>query len=210
MIPVKICGITNREDARCVVENGASAMGFIFFDQSPREVSPSTAHTIACSLPSGVKKGGVFVNQSENFIQHTIRSVPLDFIQLHGEEPPAFCTLFPVPVIKAWRIKDYDSLKKHDQYPVAALLLDTWKNGQYGGTGTPFDWNVLQDRSWLKPIILSGGLNHENVAAAIRTVQPDAIDVNSGVERTPGKKDHRKIKKLFHQLKNTKDTGFTF
>lgn len=210
MIPVKICGITNRDDALCVAGNGASAVGFIFFAKSPRAVSPSVAHTIANSLPPGIKKGGVFVNQDKSFIQHAIQSVPLDFIQLHGEEPPAFCTLFPIPVFKAWRIKDPHSLKKRGHYPVTAFLLDTWKDGQYGGTGVPFDWNLLQGLTWPKPIILSGGLSPENVSAAIRTVQPNAIDVNSGVERSLGKKDHRKIKKLFHQLENTKDTGFTF
>ena len=210
MIPVKICGITNIEDARCALEAGASAVGFIFYEESARAISPDSAANIADVLPSQMKKVGVFVNHHREFIEKTFSQVPLDLIQLHGGETAEFCSGFSVPVIKVLRVKHGASMSLLNGYDVHALLLDTWKNGQYGGTGKTFDWSLLKDRTEARPIILSGGLKPENVLTAVETVRPAAIDVNSGVEVRPGIKDHDKIRSLFREIEDTHSTGFHF
>lgn len=209
MIPTKICGITNLDDANVAVENGASAIGFIFYEKSPRTISINNAKSISKHLPKTIARVGVFVNHEKDFINEAISEVPLDMIQLHGDETPDFCNQFDVAILKALRIKNEASLSVMDQYDVAVFLLDTFSNDQYGGTGETFDWSVL-NRKFKTPIILSGGLNSENILDAIDAVNPSAVDVNSGVESSPGKKDFNKLKLLFKNLNKTQSTGFQF
>jgi phosphoribosylanthranilate isomerase len=209
MIPTKICGITNLDDANVAVENGASAIGFIFYEKSPRTISINNAKSISKHLPKTIARVGVFVNHEKDFIRLAISEVPLDMIQLHGDETPDFCNQFDVAILKALRIKNEASLSVMDQYDVAVFLLDTFSNDQYGGTGETFDWSVL-NRKYKTPIILSGGLNSENILDAIDAVNPSAVDVNSGVESSPGKKDYNKLKSLFKNLNKTQSTGFQF
>ena len=209
MIPTKICGITNLNDANVAVENGASAIGFIFYEKSPRTISINNAKSISKHLPKTIARVGVFVNHEKDFIRLAISEVPLDMIQLHGDETPDFCNQFDVAILKALRIKNEASLSVMDQYDVAMFLLDTFSNDQYGGTGETFDWSVL-NRKYKTPIILSGGLNSENILDAIDAVNPSAVDVNSGVESSPGKKDYNKLKSLFKNLNKTQSTGFQF
>ena len=209
MIPTKICGITNLSDAQAAAVHGASAIGFIFYEKSSRAISIEDAKFISRHLSNNISKVGVFVNHDKAFIEEAIRSVSLNIIQLHGDETPGFCKQFEVPVLKALRIKDKASLSVMDQYNVAGFLLDTFSNKQYGGTGKRFDWSLLNEQIDT-PIILSGGLNPDNILDAIDSVNPAAIDVNSGVEISPGKKDHQKINLLFKNLKNTNTSGFHF
>ena len=209
MIPTKICGITNLSDAQAAAVHGASAIGFIFYEKSSRAISIEDAKFISGHLSNDISKVGVFVNHDKAFIEEAIRSVSLNIIQLHGDEIPGFCNQFDVPVFKAVRIKNEASLSVMDQYNVAGFLLDTFSNKQYGGTGETFDWSILNEQIDT-PIILSGGLNPDNVLDAIDSVNPAAIDVNSGVELSPGKKDHQKINLLFENLKNTNTSGFHF
>ena len=209
MIPTKICGITNLSDAQAAAVHGASAIGFIFYEKSSRAISIEDAKFISRHLSNDISKVGVFVNHDKAFIEEAIRSVSLNIIQLHGDETPGFCNQFDVPVLKALRIKDKASLSVMDQYNVAGFLLDTFSTKQYGGTGETFDWSLLNGKLET-PIILSGGLNPDNILDAIDSVNPAAIDVNSGVEISPGKKDHQKINLLFENLKNTNTSGFHF
>ena len=209
MIPTKICGITNLSDAQAAAVHGASAIGFIFYEKSSRAISIEDAKFISRHLSNDISKVGVFVNHDKAFIEEAIRFVSLNIIQLHGDETPGFCNQFDVPVLKALRIKDKASLSVMDQYNVAGFLLDTFSTKQYGGTGETFDWSLLNGKLET-PIILSGGLNPDNILDAIDSVNPAAIDVNSGVEISPGKKDHQKINLLFKNLKNTNTSGFHF
>ena len=209
MIPTKICGITNLSDAQAAAVHGASAIGFIFYEKSSRAISIEDAKFISRHLSNDISKVGVFVNHDKAFIEEAIRSVSLNIIQLHGDETPGFCNQFDVPVFKAVRIKNEASLSVMDQYNVAGFLLDTFSNKQYGGTGETFDWSLINEQIDT-PIILSGGLNPDNILDAIDSVNPAAIDVNSGVELSPGKKDHQKINLLFENIKNTNTSGFHF
>jgi phosphoribosylanthranilate isomerase len=209
MIPTKICGITNLSDAQAAAVHGASAIGFIFYKKSSRAISIEDAKFISGHLSNNISKVGVFVNHDKAFIEEAIHSISLNIIQLHGDESANFCNQFEVPVLKAVRIKNEASLSVMDQYNVAGFLLDTFSNQQYGGTGETFDWSLINEQIDT-PIILSGGLNPDNILDAIDSVNPAAIDVNSGVEFSPGKKDLQKINLLFENLKNTNTSGFHF
>lgn len=206
MIPTKICGITNFSDAQCAVYHGASAIGFIFYNKSPRFVSVEKAKSISDQLPIDIARVGVFVNSQKNIIDRTIQIVPISMIQLHGDETPEFCNQFEIPVIKALRVIDSKSLSKINDFQVAAFLLDTFSDDSYGGTGKTFDWSVLEIDMKV-PIILSGGLNPENILDAIESVNPSALDINSGLELAPGIKDHTKIKNLFSNIISVKPSG---
>lgn len=210
MIPVKICGITNLADAQIALEHGAAAIGFIFYIKSPRAISIQEAKSISDQLSNSVSKVGVFVNHPKEFIDGAVSEVPLNAVQLHGDESPEFCRQFNVPVIKALRIKNKESLSLMAEYDVDGFILDTFSSNQYGGTGKSFDWSLLKDHQNGTPIILSGGLNPDNITIAIDEASPDAVDVNSGVESSPGMKDHKKIEQLFDKLKETETTGFQF
>ena len=202
---VKICGITRLEDALLAVSLGAHALGFIFFKKSPRYVSPEVARNIIQSLPPFVQTVGVFVNEKAEVIRKTAQFCGLNLIQLHGNESPDFCVELGLPCIKAFRIKDEKSLKSLPSYKgkVKAWLLDTYKKDLPGGTGETFNWDLaLRAKTYGVPVILAGGLGPDNIEAAIKTVQPYAVDVNSGIEVSPGVKDKELIERLFRIWQN--------
>ena len=193
MVRTKICGITNRDDAQCAVENGADALGFIFYPRSPRYVPPEQAGEIIGDLPPFVTPVGVFVNETETRIDAVVKLAGLRAIQLHGDEPPEACLGHSVPVIRALRVGEGFDPASLRQFLVDTFLLDKAKTGMYGGTGETFDWAVARAARRFGRVILSGGLAPDNVAAAIQAVQPYAVDTGSGVEAEPGRKDHRKL-----------------
>lgn len=195
MIPVKICGITNLEDALCAARNGATALGFIFYPPSPRYIEPQRARVIIDRLPGHLVKVGVFVNEKEEVVKKIFADCCLDMLQFHGDELPEYCRRFPKDrVIKALELKDEEDLKRAATYNVTAILVDSRHAGLYGGTGKTSNWELAGRIT--KPLILSGGLNEGNVADALQKVKPAALDMNSGVESVPGKKDHTKIVRI--------------
>lgn len=200
---VKICGITRSEDAHAAARLGAHALGFIFFEDSPRHVDAPRAATLVNALPPFVTAVGLFVNPSTREVQTVLRQVPLNLLQFHGDEPPAFCAQFGLPYIKAVRVRaGLDLLQYARLYSAArGLLLDAFVAGTHGGTGTAFDWSLVP-RDLPLPVILSGGLNPGNVAAAIRRVAPWAVDVSSGVEAGPGIKDAGKMAKFMSEVRS--------
>lgn len=192
---IKICGITNADDALMAVDAGADALGFMFYEPSPRHVSLAAAANIIRQLPPLVTKVGVFVNASEAFIRQAIAECGLDAVQLHGDESPEFCRKFSRPVIKAFRVQNADALNTLPRYDTAAWLLDSYVPDKHGGTGAVFNWDLaVAAKKSGRPIILAGGLIPENVTKAIRQVRPYGVDVSSGVEAAPGKKDSGKVK----------------
>lgn len=193
-VKVKICGLTNLPDAQAAVAAGADLLGFIFAAASPRRLTVAVAAAVAREIPPSVLKVGVFVNPSEELVAQAVRECGLGMLQFHGEETPAFCTSFGVMSMKAFRVRDEQSLSMLGDYPTDAWLLDTYAENQAGGTGQTFNWDLAVAAKRLgRPIFLAGGLTPENVAEAVRRVQPFAVDVSSGVESPPGKKDHSKI-----------------
>jgi phosphoribosylanthranilate isomerase len=206
MIPIKICGITNLEDARFAVNSGASALGFIFYDKSPRYILPETASQIAADLKGQVSFTGVFVNKTLDYIHAVKEEMGLNFIQLHGNETPEYCRAVQLPVIKVFRVAPDFDVETMRSYDVHAFLFDTYEKGKPGGTGDIFNWNLIFDLQTDTPIILSGGLGVENILDAINAVCPSAVDVNSGVESKPGVKDEKKMKALFDILQNTRSS----
>lgn len=203
MVKVKICGITNLEDALAAVDSGADALGFVFFRKSPRFISPENASAIIRSLPSFVSSVGVFVNETRKNIESVLSSTGIDIIQLHGEETPGMCT-FSRRVVKAIRVKSLESLAPLDAFRnlVSAFLLDTYTPDALGGTGRIFNWDVALEAKQFGRVILAGGLTPDNVAAAVGHVMPYAVDVSSGVELGKGKKDHDKIKRFIERAKS--------
>lgn len=199
---IKICGITNVEDALHAVEAGADALGFVFYAKSPRCVTPQQAQKVVAALPPFVTTVGLFVNESIPRIRRVMAAARLDVVQLHGDEQPDDCLIEPLRVIKALRVKDAASLEGADKYDVSALLLDAWSDEAYGGTGEQFDWRLVRQLTAERPLVLAGGLNPDNVAIAVREVQPYAVDVSSGVEAEAGKKDHQKVAEFIRQVRN--------
>ena len=200
---VKICGITDREDATDAVRLGADVLGFIFAS-SPRQVSPETARSIIDALPPFIKTVGVFVNEKADTIRKLINFCGLDLVQLHGNESPAFCRDLMPYAVKALRIKDGSSLESASAYQgkARALLLDTYAKDQFGGTGKTFDWGLAKKaKACGMPIILSGGLRPTNIEHAVRIAEPYAVDVNSGVEDQPGKKSYALMEELMIKLR---------
>lgn len=204
---VKICGITRIEDALTVAMSGADAIGLVFFEKSPRHVSIEKAARLAAALPPFVTVVGLFVNASASAIREVLASVPLDVLQFHGDETPEYCGQFHKPYLKAIRVKTgVDLLQCAALYRQAqGLLLDAHVEGIPGGTGAVFDWTLIPENLAL-PLILSGGLDAENVAGAIEKVQPYAVDVSSGVEAgkgintLKGIKDAEKIAGFMHEV----------
>jgi phosphoribosylanthranilate isomerase len=201
MIRVKICGITNPDDALQAVACGADALGLVFFAKSPRCVSPERAREIIARLPPLVTTVGLFVNEDPRTIRAVAARCRLDRVQLHGDESPADCLLPPLRVLKALRVRDAESLARADEYP-ADLLLDAWSDQVYGGSGRQFDWQLARALAARRPIILAGGLRPDNVAEAVAAVNPYAVDVSSGVERSPGRKDHEKVAEFIRRARN--------
>jgi phosphoribosylanthranilate isomerase len=200
MVKVKICGITNLEDALMAAEAGADALGFVFVPGSPRYIDPSAAEEIRRVLPPFLSVVGVFANARLEEVKRVAEACHLSAIQLHGEESPAYCSALGKRVIKAFRMKGAKDLEDMGQYRVEALLLDSYCPGQRGGTGKTFDWRLAQEAKRYGRLILSGGLTPENVAEAIRTVRPYAVDVSSGVEERAGKKEKGKVKRFLEKV----------
>lgn len=201
MIKIKICGITNLDDALAAADAGADALGFNFYKKSPRCIEPSKAAEIIAQLPPFIIPVGLFVNEREEKIREIQHLTCLQAVQLHGDESPEFCQRFGERVIKAFQIKSKESLKNMAHYHVGAFLLDSYKNGERGGTGETFDWHLAVVAKTFGRIILAGGLTPDNVAEAVKLVQPYAVDVASGVEKEKGVKDHAKMKKFIVEVR---------
>ncbi len=201
MVKVKICGITNLEDALIAVEAGADALGFVFFQGSPRFISPEEAAMIIRRLPPFVQTVGLFVNEASTKVNAIADQCGLDLIQLHGDESPEYCTGITRRIIKAFRVKDASSLDEMANYRVAACLLDAWSPAARGGTGTTFNWEIAAKAAVSHTIILAGGLTPENVAGAIAAVKPYAVDVSSGVESAPGIKNTELVRRFIRSCK---------
>ncbi len=203
MIKVKICGITNAADAKAAVDAGADYIGFVFAP-SPRQASPDEVKKIVESIPLSVSTVGVFVDEDRERVEKIVADCRLSYVQFHGEEPPELCNDFGSRAIKAVRVRDELSLAGLEDYRVAAFLLDSYASDKAGGTGKTFSWDIAVKAKTLgKPIILSGGLNKDNVTDAITTVRPYAVDVSSGVESSPGRKDHKLLTEFIHLAKST-------
>lgn len=201
MTDVKICGIKTPEILSCVAKSGARFAGFVFVENSPRAIHPEQARLLARQLPTGLRSVGLFVNPDDEMLSRVFATVPLDFIQLHGEESvarvQAIRSRYVVPVIKAISVAKAEDVALAESYaPVADWLLFDAKlpsSQMTGGNGIPFDWKILQGKKFAKPWMLSGGLTSENVAEALSVLSPDAVDVSSGVESERGVKDAAKI-----------------
>jgi phosphoribosylanthranilate isomerase len=205
---IKMCGTTNIEDAREAVHSGVDALGFIFVEKSLRHISLEKAREIVACLPPLVEMVGVFIDRDIQEVVEIIRAVGLSCVQLHGSEDPGYCRQIaqmaaPCKVIKAFRVglnsREEDFLKYNEV--VRGFLLDTYIKGQAGGTGQVFDWRLIKGLNLQRSVILAGGLRPENVLEAIQAVRPFGVDVNSGVEITPGIKDHRKLHELIVQVR---------
>lgn len=204
---IKICGITNRDDALTTVDAGADALGFVFHEASPRQVSIPTAAEIIRHLPPFVARVGVFVDAAEELVRRVIAECGLDTVQLHGVEPPDFGRSLPVKVIKAFRVQGLESLVDLPRYETSAWLLDSYVPGQPGGTGAKFKWDLAIEAKKLgRPILLAGGLTPGNIAAAVRQVRPYGVDVSSGVESEPGRKDVRKVQQFIEAARQADRT----
>ena len=201
-VRVKICGITRLPDLHAACEAGADALGFVFYEESPRHVSIANAAVLLRELPPFVQSVGLFVNAGPAFIESVLQAVPLDLLQFHGDETPADCACFGRPYIKAVRVnRDTDLLKCAADFDTArGLLLDAWVAGVPGGTGERFDWSLIPP-DLPKPVILSGGLTPDNVAEAVQRVRPWAVDVSSGVEVSKGVKDAHLIAQFIAKAK---------
>ena len=207
MAKVKICGITNLEDALYAVKQGADALGFVFYKKSPRYIQPEKAKVIIRQLPKFVKKVGVFVNAKEITIRRIAHSLKLDMLQFHGYESVDFCRRFRgFKVIKAFRIKKTISLVYLSKYNVWAYLFDTFAKNKFGGTGKSYDWWLLDClRGLRKTIFLSGGLDAQNVKRALKSFSARWVDASSSLEKYAGKKDHIKIKRFIKNAKGPQD-----
>jgi phosphoribosylanthranilate isomerase len=202
-VKVKICGITNLKDALHAVEMGSDALGFIFYKNSARYISPEKARAIIAQLPPHVIKIGIFVNAREKTIKRIAGLCALDMLQFHGKESPEFCDRFNgYKIIKAFRIKDKIDYAQIVRYNSFAFLFDSFLPARLGGTGKKFDWRLISHINNIRrPIFLSGGLHVKNVKKAIGIAHPDWVDVSSSVELAPGKKDHKKVKKFIEVAK---------
>ena len=201
-VRVKICGITRLPDLHAACEAGADALGFVFYEKSPRHVSIANAAGLLRELPPFVQSVGLFVNAGPAFIESVLQAVPLDLLQFHGDETPADCARFGRPYIKAERVnRESDLLKCTADFDAArGLLLDAWVPGMPGGTGERFDWSLIPP-ALPKPVILSGGLTPDNVAEAVQRVRPWAVDVSSGVEVSKGVKDAHLVAQFIAKAK---------
>jgi phosphoribosylanthranilate isomerase len=201
MTKIKICGITNFDDALAATEAGADALGFNFYKKSPRYIEPEKAAEIIAQLPPFVVPVAIFVNEREEKIRDVMFTTGIKVLQFHGDERPEFCERFATRAIKAFHVKDKESLKHMVHYHVSALLLDSYRDGVRGGTGVTFDWHLAVVAKTFGRVILAGGLTPENVAEAVQLVQPYGVDVASGVEKKKGLKDHAKMKKFISEVR---------
>jgi phosphoribosylanthranilate isomerase len=205
MVKVKICGITNLEDAKTAADAGCDALGFVFYKKSPRYISPRKAKDIIQNLSKGIIKIGVFVNAKEKNIKDIAKLCGLDILQFHGNESVEFCKRFKgYKIIKVFRIKDKINLTEILKYKTFAYLFDAFVKSRLGGTGRKFNWQLLKFVDNIKqPVFLSGGLTVNNLRRAIKAVRPDWVDVSSSVEIAVGKKDHRKVKVFIEMAKSS-------
>jgi phosphoribosylanthranilate isomerase len=201
MIKIKICGMTNLDDALAAADAGADALGFNFYKKSPRYIEPQKAAEIIAQLPPFIMPVGIFVNEHEDRIREIQQLACIPTVQLHGDESPEFCQRFASHAIKAFQVKDKESLKVMAHYRVGAFLLDSYRDGIRGGTGVTFDWHLAVVAKTFGKIILAGGLTPENVVEAVKLVQPYAVDVAGGVEKEKGIKDHAKVKKFIIEVR---------
>ena len=193
-VKIKICGLTRASDAQAAAGAGADMIGLMFYEASPRCVTLAAAAEIARALPPFVLRVGVFVNPAGELVARAIAGCGLNLLQFHGDEPSDFCTQFGVMSVKALRVRDAESLTVLENFHTDAFLLDAYSPSGLGGTGEKFNWQLaIEARKYGKPIFLAGGLTPENVAEAVRQVQPFAVDVSSGVESAPGIKDVAKM-----------------
>jgi phosphoribosylanthranilate isomerase len=193
MVKIKICGITALDDALHALDCGADALGFVFYERSPRAITRQRAQAIIAALPPFVTVVGLFVNADPGTVRAIADDCGLDVIQYHGDESPETLHLAPRRAIRALRVRESDTLDEIDRYPASGLLLDAWVSGAFGGTGVLCNWEIAAEIAKKRPVILAGGLTPENVAAAIQAVRPYGVDVSSGVEATPGRKDRKKV-----------------
>jgi phosphoribosylanthranilate isomerase len=200
---VKICGITRVEDALAAARCGAHAVGLVFYRPSPRCIEPAVANAIIRALPPFVMAVGLFVDAAPGMVRETLAQVPVQLLQFHGSEPPAYCASFGVPYIKAVRMSEGVDLVEYarDYRDSRGLLLDAFVDGVHGGTGARFDWSLIPPALPL-PVVLSGGLDARNVEQAVRRVRPAAVDVSSGVEASKGIKDPAKIAAFMAGVRN--------
>ena len=201
MIKVKVCGTTNFEAALWAVQQGADALGFIFYKKSPRDIAMKEAKEIISALPPFVETVGVFVNESADRVNRIAETCKLGVVQLHGDESPSFCKRIKRKVVKAIRVQDEAWVKNLSAYPVSGFLLDTYEEGKQGGTGKTFDLNLAHRAKKFGPVILAGGMKPSNVGAAVSRVRPYGVDVCSGVEQSPGKKDPEKVRMFIKAVK---------
>jgi phosphoribosylanthranilate isomerase len=200
---VKICGITNLEDAVFSVQSGANALGFIFYDKSPRHVEPETVHRIVKQLPESVARIGVFVNPTVEDVSTICRHIRLTALQVYGNQSDGELRALGMNVIKAFQVDSRFDVEQLRRYSVDAFLLDTFVGGKAGGTGKTFDWEIAQRATKFGRVILSGGLNPDNIADAVRFVRPYGVDVCSGVEERPGKKDLKKVEEFIRKARES-------
>lgn len=199
---VKICGITNLDDAQVAVEARADALGFVFYEKSPRFLPIPAAAKIATQMPGFVMRVGVFVNALRETVVRAAGECGLNLLQFHGNEPPEYCSQFGLMNMKAFRMRDAGTLRELTQFQTSAWLLDAYSPEVAGGTGEKFNWDLaVEAQKFGKPIFLAGGLTPENVAGAVRKVRPFGVDVSSGVEKSPGKKDHVKVRAFINAVK---------
>jgi phosphoribosylanthranilate isomerase len=204
MTEIKICGITNLEDALCAAACGAGAIGFIFHPASPRFIAAERAKEIIAALPAGIATVGIFVNRKAEEVARTVEACGLDMIQLHGDESPEYCRRFPPErVIKAVFPRTPEDLLALDAYDVRAFLADFREAGRYGGTGKRADWTLAARLGKTHPLILAGGLCIENIGEALAAVAPHAVDINSGCERAPGIKDHERLQRIVGMIRGS-------
>lgn len=207
-VKVKICGITSVADGVAAAAAGADMIGLMFYERSPRHISIPTATEISRALSPFLVKVGVFVNPDEDTVMRAIGECGVTLLQFHGEEKPAFCAQFGVMSMKAFRVQNADSLLALPNYSTDAYLLDAYSPDAHGGTGAKFNWDLaVEAKKAGRPIFLAGGLTPENVATAVRQVQPFGVDVSSGVESTPGKKDHAKVQAFIKAVRTAPSAG---
>ena len=194
--------MTQLKDALFAVEQGVDAVGFIFYKKSPRAVTMKTVREIIAKLPPLVDTVGVFVNESAERVNKIADYCGLDLVQLHGEESPTFCRKIHRRVIKAFQVKDLQSIKQLEKFPVSGFLLDTFSDDLHGGTGKTFDWNLALPLKKMGPVILAGGLTPRNILQAVRQVRPYGVDVCSGVEKSQGIKDLEKVRAFLKNIRS--------
>ncbi len=202
---IKICGITNAEDAAVAVQAGADALGFVMYRKSPRWVEPAAARAIIAGLPPFVSAVGVFVNEEADRVRALMDECGFALAQLHGDESALYCCDLGRPVLKALRLRDRETLRVLAEFSgcanVRGVLIDAFSDQAYGGTGQTVDWTIAGEAARSAPIILAGGLNPANVTQAVQAVRPYGVDVSSGVEQRPGKKDSEKVKAFIEAVR---------